>query len=235
VATVGPRVLGRLVELQWEEIDAQAVARSRARHTPGSVAAEGQASVLAARRCGTLAVRRPVVTHRDGRPHDLPGTDLVPAHEGLMITRGRHEQACLLPHDRPCATAARLRGWPIGAPTGLRATTLRTLVRAHGGRIRSLEQGEACTGRLAYPRQIRTVHSIGATAAWPEKQAAATLRRHSHAEAERWCVNGRLVSPVACPRIFIPRHPSKQGAPFLQDGLIGRHTLPSAGPHRVWA
>ena len=35
VATVGQRLLGRLVELQWEEIDAQLVARYRGSSRPG--------------------------------------------------------------------------------------------------------------------------------------------------------------------------------------------------------
>jgi hypothetical protein len=37
VATVGPRLLGRLVELQWEALDAQLVARYRAGRAPGGV------------------------------------------------------------------------------------------------------------------------------------------------------------------------------------------------------
>ena len=41
VARAGSRLLGRLCELQWEEIDAQAVARYRARHAAGSVVADG--------------------------------------------------------------------------------------------------------------------------------------------------------------------------------------------------
>jgi hypothetical protein len=58
VATVGQRLLGRLVELQWEDIDAHLLARYRARHAPGSIVADGWAALLVASRFGTLAVRR---------------------------------------------------------------------------------------------------------------------------------------------------------------------------------
>jgi len=107
------------------------------------VVADGYAPLLVASRFGTLALRRQVMVHRDGRPHLMPGDDLLAAHEGLLITRERQEPACLLPQDLPFATAARLLGWQIGEPTILSATTLRTLLRAHGARIRCLEQGEA--------------------------------------------------------------------------------------------
>jgi hypothetical protein len=142
-AAVGQRLLGRLVELQWEAIGAQAVERYRARCAPGTVAADGYAPVRVASRFGTLELRRQVVTHQDGRPHLMPGNDLLPAHEGLIVTRGLQELACLLPQDLPFATATRLLGWQVGEPKILSATTLRTLVRRHGARIRCLEQGEA--------------------------------------------------------------------------------------------
>ncbi len=143
VARAGSRVLGRLCELQWAEIDAQAVARYRARHAPGSVVADGYETLLVASRFGTLALRRQVCAHRDGRPHVMPGNDLLPDHQGLLITRGLQEAACLLAQDLPFATAARLLGWQTGEPGVLSATTVRKIVRQHGGRIHSLEQGEA--------------------------------------------------------------------------------------------
>lgn len=142
VATVGQRVLGRLCELQWDEIDAQAVARYSARQAPGTMVADGFETLVASR-FGTLQLRRQVCAHRDGRPHIMPGNDFLPDHQGLLITRGLQEQACLLSQDLPFATAARLLGWQAGEPRLLSATTLRTLVRAHGARIRTREQGEA--------------------------------------------------------------------------------------------
>lgn len=73
----------------------------------------------------------------------MPGDDLLPAHEGRLITRGLQEQACLLAQDLPFATAVRLLSGQSGEPAVLSASTLRTLVRHHGARIRCLEQGEA--------------------------------------------------------------------------------------------
>jgi hypothetical protein len=99
--------------------------------------------LLVASRFGTLHLRRHVLTHRDGRPHIMPGNDVLPFHRGLLVTRGLQEQACLLAQDLPFATAARLLSWHTGEPGILSATTVRSVVRAHGARIRVLEQGEA--------------------------------------------------------------------------------------------
>ncbi len=143
VATAGQRLLGRLCELQWEEVDAQAVARYCAGAPPGSVSEDGSAVLTVASRFGTLQLRRQICAHQDGRPHVMPGNDVLPAHQGILITRGLQEIACLLPQDVPFVTAARLLGWQTEEPGLLCASTLRTLVRDHGGRIRSLEHTEA--------------------------------------------------------------------------------------------
>ncbi len=73
VATVGQCLLGRLCELQWDAIDAQAVARYRAGQAPGSVVADGSDTLFVASRFGTLQLRRQVCAHHDGRPHIMPG------------------------------------------------------------------------------------------------------------------------------------------------------------------
>lgn len=57
VAQVGQRLLGRLCELAWEEMDAEAVARDGARQAPGRVTADGEATcgrpaTLARSTCG---------------------------------------------------------------------------------------------------------------------------------------------------------------------------------------
>ena len=56
----------------------------------------------------------------------MPGNDLLPDHQGLLITRGLQEAACLLAQDLPFATAARLLGWQTGEGV-LGATTVRKL------------------------------------------------------------------------------------------------------------
>jgi hypothetical protein len=143
VARAGQHLLARLCELQWEEADAQAVARYGAQAAPGTVVADGYETLQAASRFGTLQLRRQVLAHRDGRPHVMPGNALLPPHQGMVITRGLQEQVCLLCQDLPFATAARLLGWRTGEPGLLSASTLRSLVREHGQRIRALEQTEA--------------------------------------------------------------------------------------------
>jgi len=68
VVTAGQRLLGRLCELQWEEVDAQAVARYCVDAPPGSVWGDGSAVLTAASRFGTLQLRRQICAHQDGRP-----------------------------------------------------------------------------------------------------------------------------------------------------------------------
>lgn len=61
----------------------------------------------------------------------------------MFLTRGLQVWACLLPQEVPFATVARLLGWQASEAGVLSATAVRTLVRAHGGRIRRLERAEA--------------------------------------------------------------------------------------------
>jgi hypothetical protein len=107
------------------------------------VVADGYETLQAASRFGTLQLRRQVLAHRDGRPHVMPGNGLLPPHQGMVITQGLQEQVCLLCQELPFATAARLLGWRTGEPGLLSASTLRSLVRERGERIRALEQTEA--------------------------------------------------------------------------------------------
>jgi hypothetical protein len=95
VAATDQRLLGRLCGLAWDEVDAAAVARYCAAAAPGSVWGDGYETLTVASRFGTLHLRRQVVAHRDGRPHVMPGNDVLPTHHGLLITRGLQELACL--------------------------------------------------------------------------------------------------------------------------------------------
>ncbi len=173
VARVGQCVLGRLLERQWEQLDAQAVARYCAHQPPGSVVADGYETLLVATRFGSVQLRRQVCAHRDGRPHVMPGNDLVPDHHGLLITRGLQEVACLLAHDVPFATAARLLGWYTDEPGVLSATTVRQVVRERGadprpalaGRVhRAPTPAYGLAGRSERGRRAGITHGAGATA-----------------------------------------------------------------------
>lgn len=72
----------------------------------------------------------------------MPGNSVLPAHQGMLITRGLQELACLLPQDLSFDTVARLLGWQTQEQPILSATTVRSLVRTHGQIIRQAEQAE---------------------------------------------------------------------------------------------
>jgi hypothetical protein len=72
----------------------------------------------------------------------MPSNKLLPAHEGIIITRGIQEWACLLPGELPFNSAARLLGWQVGEENVLSDTTCRNLVRQHGQLIREEEAAE---------------------------------------------------------------------------------------------
>lgn len=72
----------------------------------------------------------------------MPGNAVLPPHEGVVITRGLQEWACLLPGELPFASAARLLGWETQEEALLSDTTLRTVVKTHGGLIREAEAAE---------------------------------------------------------------------------------------------
>ncbi len=84
--------------------------------------------------------------------HVVPGNAMLPAHQGVVTTRGLQEWACLLPQELLSAAAARLLGWQTQEPAVLSDTTVRLLVRQHGQLLRHAEQAEA-TALLARPDQ----------------------------------------------------------------------------------
>jgi hypothetical protein len=96
-----------------------------------------------ASRFGTFDLNRQVCFHPDTQTHLMPGNAVLPAHNGIIITRSLHEWACLLPQELPFAAVARLLGWQTQEPDILGETTLRSLVRTHGHVIRQAEQAES--------------------------------------------------------------------------------------------
>src|SRR4051812_38406955 len=75
----------------------------------------------------------------------MPGNAALPPHNGLIITRGLQEWACLLPQELPFAAVARLLGWQTQDEAVLSDTTVRSLVHTHGWIIRQAEQAEVAT------------------------------------------------------------------------------------------
>ncbi len=143
VVQSGQQVLRHLCELQWEEGDAAAVAHYQQRQPPGAVVADGYETLTVASRVGTLRLRRQVCVQTQTQTYVMPGNALLPEHQGMLITRGLAEWACLLPQELPFATVARLLSWQTGEPGALSATMVRTLVRDHGGHMRRVERSRA--------------------------------------------------------------------------------------------
>lgn len=131
-----------------------------------------------ASRFGRLELRRQVFAPVGDQPHCMPGNAVLPAHHGMIITRGLQELACLWPQDLPFAPVARLLGWQAQTEAVLSDTSIRTLVRTHGQIIRQAEQAEV-TALLAHPdRTILQPQLVPPTqprrrAGWPPELSAA--------------------------------------------------------------
>jgi len=93
-------------------------------------------------RFGTLALSRQVCSHPPTQSHVIPGNAVLPPHNGIIITRGLQEWACLLPQELPFVSVARLLGWQTHEAEILSDTTIRSLVRTHGQIIRRAERTE---------------------------------------------------------------------------------------------
>jgi hypothetical protein len=141
----GHIILRRVLQAQWDIIDAALVAQHRQDALSHSVIADGHEPITVASRFGTLQLSRQVCQHTQLQTHALPGNAVLPLHHGIIITRGLQEWACLLPQELPFASVARLLGWQTHETQVLGETTLRSLIRTHGHIIRQTEQKEVAT------------------------------------------------------------------------------------------
>jgi hypothetical protein len=120
---------------------------------------------------------RQVCSHPDTQTHILPGNAVLPPHQGMIITRGLQEWACLLPQELPFAAVARLLGWHTHEDQVLADTTIRTIVRTHGQIIRQAEQAEVTTllqQPTLTPLPLQLVpHDQPRRASWPAEVTAA--------------------------------------------------------------
>jgi len=114
---------------------------------PAVVHADGHDPVTVVSRFGTLTLSRQVCQHADTQTHIMPGNAVLPSHNGMIITRGLQEWACLLPQELAFPAVARLLGWQTQEEQVLSDTTIRTIVRSHGQLIRHLEQMEVAALR----------------------------------------------------------------------------------------
>jgi len=159
-------------------VDGALAEQYRQRLSPLPVSADGHASVKVASRFGTLHLARQVFAPLADGAHVLPANAVLPPHQGMIITRGLQELACLLPQDLSFDTVTRLLGWQTQEVRVLSDTTVRTLVRTHGQIIRQAEAAEVTallertdlatlTPQLVPPQQPRR------RAGWPAELNAA--------------------------------------------------------------
>ncbi len=141
--TTGMLILRRRFQLAWLQLDAALVTRYRAEHPGVALPLDGSEPLTVVSRFGTVLLRRQVLADSARRTHVLPGTAALPAHEGVVTTRGLQEWACLLPQELPFSAVARLLGWQTQEPEVLSDTTIRTLVKRHGQLLREAEQAES--------------------------------------------------------------------------------------------
>jgi hypothetical protein len=174
----GQSVLRAALQAQWEEIDAHLADAYCRRFPPGQLRRDGHKAITVASRLGTLQLPRQVLTQAASGAHLMPGDAALPAHGGLITTRGLQEWACLLAQDLPFATAARLLSWQTQEEQVLSPTTLRTLVRRHGALVRTAEQGVVAapahrTGSSDAPVSLVPHATPCRRAGWPAALSAA--------------------------------------------------------------
>ncbi len=138
----GNAILRRALQAQWELIDAALVEQHRQQAAPQPVTADGHEPITVDSRFGTFQLSRQVCQPAAPKPHVIPSNAVLPPHNGIIITRGLQEWACLLPQELPFTSVARLLGWQAHEAHILGETTLRSLVRSHGQVIRQAEQAE---------------------------------------------------------------------------------------------
>jgi len=111
----------------------------------------------------------------------MPGNAVLPAHNGMVITRNLQEWACLLPLDLPFATVERLLAWQTQCEEMICATEVRCLVRAHGQVIREAEATEVAEllrreDLSELKAQLVPAREARCPAAWPKELNAAVER-----------------------------------------------------------
>jgi hypothetical protein len=153
----------------------------------------------------------------------VPANTVLPPHNGIIITRGLQEWACLLPQELPFAAVARLLGWQTYDDDVLSDTTVRSLVRSHGQIIRQAEQAEV------------------STLATRDDLAALDLRLVPHAQPRRragWPaeLNAAVDAALACEQVRPPEGVSwadwdRVLAARRTEATVSVEALRHLGPH----
>ena len=122
-------------------------------------------------RLGVLYLPRQVLQRAEGGGHLVPGNTLLPEHEGMVITRALREWACLMPLDLGFETTQRLLGWITQEPEVISTSQVRSLVREHGGEVRTAEAQEVAE-LLADPQRLARARARLVSSQTPRRKAA---------------------------------------------------------------
>jgi hypothetical protein len=181
-----------------------------------------------ASRLGILYLPRQVLQRPHGGGHVIPGNELLPEHEGMLITRCLREWACLLPLDVGVDTTQRLLGWITQEPEVICTTEVRRLVREHGQEIRAAEIAEAQAlladpARLAQARaQVVSTQEPRRKAAWPKAMTAAV----EAALAEERPTPPKGVRPADWARVLAVRREEQAARSTAQLRCLGPEVAP---------
>lgn len=91
--TIGQEVMRYLLCHHWDQLDQQQVDEYSAQFEPDVVERDGYASQKIACRLGILHFQRQVCFNSQTGKHIMPGNNLLPEHNGTIITRALQEWA----------------------------------------------------------------------------------------------------------------------------------------------
>lgn len=111
VLAVGQDVMRHLMKSQWEEVDLLPVEAYQRRFPSEAITRDGHETLRMACRLGVVYLPRQVCYNEELETHEMPGNAVLPAHNGMVITRNSQEWACLLPLDLPFAIVEWLLAW----------------------------------------------------------------------------------------------------------------------------
>lgn len=139
---------------------------------PEELKLDGHREITVVSRFGRVKLKRQLVYEKATSVHVMPGNGFLPEHEGIIITRGMQEWACLLSGDLPFSSAARLLDWQSGDEGVLSDTSCRNLVKMHGGLIRQAEADEVAElwkngGFLDVEAKLVEAQAPRLRASWP--------------------------------------------------------------------
>jgi hypothetical protein len=90
----GNAILRRMLQAQWDLIDAELTEQHRQHFPPQAIHADGHKLVTVAsrftQRVPALTLSRQVCSHPQTQAHVMPGNTVLPPHNGIIITRGLH-------------------------------------------------------------------------------------------------------------------------------------------------